>query len=148
MYIKIIDTDWRDCHTHTLTYRVGEVTMAPDWDPHPDCGHGIHYSASLCTALSNTAHNNAGRLVEVEPVGDVVNLVDKEKAQGVRVLRTLTCAEFVATITPDDADGWNRRLRAARVGLETLDPHDADELNRMLRAAATEQWDTVFRTVE
>jgi len=36
-------------------------------------------------------------------------------------------------------------LRAAKVGLETLSPDDANEWNRLLRAAKTGDWSKVFK---
>ena len=89
MNLKSTRADGTDFWTGKLRFDVGAVVMAPDFDPSPDCGGGIHYSAGDDEIL--IADPVLVRVVEVEPVGETIAFAGaggrKSKAAGVRVVR-------------------------------------------------------------
>ena len=113
--MKLVGPDWTGPTTHArkdVRYAVGEVTMAPDWDPKPECGGGIHYAEGLDDWMPELG---AGyHLIEGEPVGPTVRVIDyagaKTKAEG-----WFTRREIVALLTPDqEPDAYVRRHVAQR----------------------------------
>ena len=94
--LKIITADGRGVSPHArpdVTYSVGCVTMAPDWNPEPVCGGGIHYAEMPDDWLPELEAHHI--VVEVEPVGETVRICDdKTKAEGVRVLRVIPFEEL------------------------------------------------------
>ena len=135
MKLKLLSENMTDFYTGKLKFAVGEITKCPDWKDVDEIGNGIHYSESLATMLENTSHKGVGYLVEVEPVGKEVRIRNKYKAEAVLVNRVLAIPEWLETLSPDDPNLWNRRLRAAKLGLETLSPDDPNLWNRLLRTA-------------
>jgi len=118
MNLKILTSDWRGPSPEArrdVVYAVGQVTMAPDWDPRPVCGGGIHYAEKPTDYMPVAPVG--GHLVEVEPVGVTVPVGrDKRKSQGVRIVR-----EIVAIPTPDEEpDAGVRRWVAERIPAERL----------------------------
>jgi hypothetical protein len=83
---KAIDDDWKGTHkVPRLLYRPGRTVKAPDWNPAPRCGGGLHLSP--CPAMALLYHPGATKFVAVEvDVADIVILDDKCKAPRGRVL--------------------------------------------------------------
>ncbi len=48
---KAVDDDWRGSHKTAITYKPGDLPVAPDWDPVPECGGGLHFSPHPVMAL-------------------------------------------------------------------------------------------------
>jgi hypothetical protein len=71
-------------------YEVGEVVRAPDWDPAPRCGGGLHLSPTTIDALSYSGGwPNGVRFLRVRvPIGNIVPLGD-DKCK-VRMCEVLT----------------------------------------------------------
>jgi len=92
MNLKLVSARWTGVHSQArkdVTYAVGQVTMAPDWDPTPVCGGGIHYAEGLSDYMPHPSDDE--HLIEVEPVGEIVRVGwNKTKAQGIRVIREIT----------------------------------------------------------
>lgn len=124
MWIKLISGNKTDFYTGKLNFNVGQVSAITDgeWNPNPECGGGIHFAKSIFTLLENTKHNGKGFLVEVEPIGSIIEFNDKAKAKTIIVKRIITPDEFIEELKADDPDYLNRRMRACK----------------------TEQWDTIF----
>jgi len=119
MNLKLVSDTWTGVHWQArqdVTYAVGKVTMAPDWDPRPVCGGGIHYAEGPCDYMPEPASN--GHLIEVEPVGETVRIDNgKSKAQGIRVIREITRVP-----TPEEEpDAGVRWWVARRIPTDRLD---------------------------
>lgn len=126
MYIKLVREDWTDFYSGKYQFRPGGKVEVENFNPRPVCGGGIHYSKSLFSAIKNTNHNGSGRLIEIIPDEIEIDLGDKKKTKAVRVVRSISPTEWLETLSPDDADWWNRLLRAAK----------------------TDDWTTVFEFIE
>ena len=48
---KALEEDWRGSHKTKVTYEPGSIPAAPDWDPEPECGGGLHFSPRPIFAL-------------------------------------------------------------------------------------------------
>jgi len=50
---KAVDSDYSTSHARAknIFYKPGETPEAPDWDPKPECGRGLHFSPSPMAAL-------------------------------------------------------------------------------------------------
>jgi len=92
MNLKLVSDTWTGVHEKArkdVIYAVGQVTMAPDWDPRPVCGGGIHYAEKPNDYMPDPTPGS--HLIEVEPVGKTVRIGgNKTKAQGIRVVREIT----------------------------------------------------------
>ena len=53
MLFKAVDDDFATHHSRAkdIFYRPGLSPAAPDWDPEPECGHGLHFSPRPAMAL-------------------------------------------------------------------------------------------------
>lgn len=116
MYLKLVREDWTDFYSGKYQFRPGEKVEVDDFNPQPVCGGGIHYSKSLLSVFVNTNHNWSGRLIEIIPDSIEIDLGEKKKTKIVKVVRLLSPTEWLETLSPDDADCWNRLLRAANTG--------------------------------
>jgi hypothetical protein len=93
----------------------GEEVFAPDWNPEPVCGGGLHY---VPWGVGHDGQDHGyGRPVwqVVEPIGEVVILEGKCKSKGLRVVHTGTLSECWKIIQPGNiafteqrADGIER----------------------------------------
>lgn len=53
--VKVVESDGRSHHGGTygkLTYEPGTTVVAPDYDEHPSCGHGLHFAETAARAQS------------------------------------------------------------------------------------------------
>jgi len=135
MWIKLVSKNQTDFYTGKLKFIPGKITTSPIWNPVAKCGEGIHFARGLNAVLDNCNHNGIGYLIEVEPIGEIIIIDNKAKAESVETKRILTINEWFEELKADDPDWWNRLLRAAKIGLEELKADDPDGLNRRLRAA-------------
>jgi len=115
MKLKLVSADWTGVYRDG-TYAVGQVTMAPDWNPAPVCGGGIHYAEGPDDYMPEPGPGD--HLIEVEPVGETVRVDrNKSKAQGIRVVREITRIP-----TPEEEpDAGVRRWVAEQIPSERLD---------------------------
>jgi len=133
MNLKLVSAEWTGVHEKArkdVIYAVGQVTMAPDWDPGPVCGGGIHYAEELSDYMPEST--NSRRLIEVEPVGETVRIQhNKTKAQGIRVIREIT-----RILTPEEEPDADVRWRVAyQIPTDRLDhlPTPDEEPNARVR---------------
>ena len=113
--MKLVGPDWTGPTPHArkdVRYAVGEVTLAPDWDPAPRCGGGIHYAETPEDWMPELSEG--GHLIYGEPVGERVRVVDssgaKSKAQGWKTLGEITAPLHVQ----EEPDASVRALVASR----------------------------------
>ena len=122
MNLKVVSSVWTGTHEaarQDVRYAVGEITRAPDWDPRPVCGGGLHYAADPGDYLPNIP--DGGHLLEVEPVGDSVRVMEggvpKSKCAALRVQR-----EILSVPTPEEEPDWEVRMTIAeRIPAERLE---------------------------
>ena len=74
---KAVNDDWRGSHKTAVTYEPGATPVAPDWNPVPECGGGLHFCPAPAFALRfcSTATHYIGcpvalNEVVVHPDGD------------------------------------------------------------------------------
>ena len=91
------DAEWLDTHkwmirssNNGISYHgfkwngIGEWTECPDWEPTPQCGHGLHGE----TPEYNGSGMLYGRAELHEYAGDIVGLDDKCKVTRARIVAT------------------------------------------------------------
>jgi hypothetical protein len=92
---KGVDGEFRSEHRHpdgtACAYRPGETVVAPHWQPHQDCGDGLHLSPSPVHTLSYASGASRWVAVAAWPSDTVVilqgyGIPDKVKAASVEVL--------------------------------------------------------------
>lgn len=100
--IKFTREDGTDCFSGTIKYEVGKVITAPDWDPEPRCGGGLHFGearVSICATLVAP-----GRSFKVEPIGQVVEISEgKKKAQSLRIVEELDFSKLLLMLAKDES---------------------------------------------
>jgi len=133
MNLKVVSANWTGVHEDArqdVVYKVGEITEAPDWDPEPKCGGGLHYAANSLDYLPETPEG--GHLLEVERVGEVVRVEgEKSKTNRLRVIREIT-----AVPTPEEESSAAVRYWVAkRIPAERIDhiPTPDEEPNEDVR---------------
>jgi len=119
MNLKVVSANWTGTHPDArqdVVYRVGEITEAPDWNPKPKCGGGLHYAETPFDYLPEAPED--GHLLEVEPVGEVVR-IEGEKS---KTNRLLPVREITAIPTPaEEPDVGMRQLVAGCIPANRLD---------------------------
>lgn len=99
--VKFTREDGTDYYSGTIKYEVGKVITAPDWDPEPRCGGGLHFGEpgnSICF-VSGTP----GRAFKVEPIGKVVEIFGgKKKAQGLKIVKELDFSKLLLMLAKDE----------------------------------------------
>jgi len=118
MKLKLVSKDWTGVSGEArqdVRYAVGQVTTAPDWNPYPVCGGGIHYAEHRDDWMPEPI--SCMHLIEVEPVGPTERIEDdKTKAQAVRVLREITAVPTPA----EERSSIKREWIASRIPAELL----------------------------
>lgn len=114
-FIKLVRKNGRDFFSGGIEYEVGKTSWAPDFDPGPTCGNGLHYGEDIDAGIFNgfpylgdrnniiyypsnvPFHQWTNFLVlEVETRGKTVKIChDKYKAEGLFVSRELPPSEFL-----------------------------------------------------
>ncbi len=99
---------------------VGSVITAPDWDPKPECGNGIH---GWLWGMGRSGKNHAGNKIwqVVEVPDDGVNLGGKWKWKWVKVVYSGTQAEAMK-LTMEGRQKYiteNAALNGSTSGLES-----------------------------
>jgi len=99
--VKFTQEDATDCYTGTIKHEVGTVITAPDWDPTPECGNGLHFGeAGVGIENVRTA---PGKVFEVEPIGQVIEISPgKKKAEKLRIIRELNLPQLLSRLAKDE----------------------------------------------
>jgi len=100
MYLKFTRPDGTDCYSGTIHYVVGQTVAAPDWNPVQKCGGGLHFGGPKgLLALQNFP----GRVLEVEPVGEFINVdSDRKKAESLMVVSELDFQKIMSDISDSE----------------------------------------------
>jgi len=89
-HYKLTHSNGRDFYTGTLDYtHIGSWVEAPDWNPDPSCGGGLHLVTAPLEAFRWGAKIPC-RVFIVRPGRDRVSFDGKTKARRVRVLSEVT----------------------------------------------------------
>lgn len=88
---KCVDQDMcsRFGGTHEpFKYTVGEIAVAPDYEPSPHCGHGLHFWPTIEMAMEYGCRHYGQIVIECEvDIASLIPMGTKCKARSARVVR-------------------------------------------------------------
>jgi len=123
--VKFTERDGTDLYSNTIKYEVGEITTAPDWDPKPYCGGGLHFG-EIRVAILHTL-GTPGRVFEVQAIGEVVEISPGlRKTRKLRVVKELNLPELLSKLAKDK----NLDVRVKVAKNPNTSPEDLTELTK------------------
>ena len=123
--VKFTERDGTDLYNNTIKYEVGKITTAPDWDPKPYCGGGLHFG-EIRVAIVYTV-GQPDRVFEVQAIGEVVEISPGfKKTKKLKVVRELNLPELLSKLAKDK----NLDVRVKVAKNTHTRPEDLAELTR------------------
>jgi len=103
---KLVDEDYRDCHTHTISNAIGETPTMERWgvddDPNRTCSSGFHVCGLSYLRSFSGRHLMA---CKVDPA-DVVSVPTDYNNAKMRVCRYTVIDELPMSLIADNTPAW------------------------------------------
>jgi len=143
-YYKLCRLNGTDFRTQTIEYdRIGQWVYAPDWDPKPACGGGLHIVTDPLAAFKLGASIPC-RVFVVRPGRERVTFDGKTKAAKVRVLSEVSDLDALFGFNYSEAVN---PVHPFKVGRRRAEPTKAELAALKRWASGNSVWNSVWYSV-